>query len=281
MYSLIVLLATTGVSVDYGWQPNPQGEVEYIIQIEPELLQALANGDEITSRIDPRVEGVRRFRIRVGSEAPPRIGTTEPARPKSSDRQLDKVAGDAPGPVNASIPARRETDFDLGGPARIQPPPLTSPHRLDTDQGGAFHPESDGTGGGYFPLKPPIDSGNGVPAPIPDPDSESRRLLIPDSPAGLQPGKLQPSPNSGPLTGQQASYDEVVGNNKSSNLPSSSGAVVADEKTSKSWTTLVLVCLLLFASIGLNLYLGWIARGIYVRYRFVSGQVYENQAAAI
>ena len=67
-----LFLALSVVGVDFGWQANEQGKLEYIIQIEPELLSSLSEGREIVSFIAPEVRGVRCFRVRVGNTPPPR-----------------------------------------------------------------------------------------------------------------------------------------------------------------------------------------------------------------
>ncbi len=72
-FALVLVAATLGV--DYGWQPSSDGRLEYIIQVEPVTLVALREGQEVLSQIDPYVKNVRRFRIRVGNELVPRIGS--------------------------------------------------------------------------------------------------------------------------------------------------------------------------------------------------------------
>jgi len=85
MNGVAVLVAAAVLGVDYGWQPTTDGQLEYIIQIEPVTLVALRGGQELISQIDPYVQGVRRFRIRVGTEMVPRRGTPprQPAPPQS------------------------------------------------------------------------------------------------------------------------------------------------------------------------------------------------------
>jgi len=307
MNSLILVLAASSVGVDYGWQPNQQGEIEYIIQIEPELLDAMRDGAEITSRVDPSVQDVRRFRIRVGRDNLPREGTTSaPAVPEN--RVQDKVAGEentdpakrSPLELKANIPGDGIGEPPAEEPtgAKLGAPPLISPDRLKTGGGGGFslgpredEPTQDSPAeksqpgsGSYTPLKePPAGPGEAGPTPIPDP--ESARLPT-QADAGVrqvaeQPRKLEPSPVGEPLEGQQASYNKVVTEGKSANVASPSDiSLPPEEAVTRPWMTLVLICLLLFASIGLNVYLGWIARGIYVRYRTLSLETLDKQAAA-
>jgi len=65
----ILLVAAAALAVDYGWQTNPAGEVEYIIQVEPELLDSLRSGQQLVSEIPPELQNVRRVIVRVGRGA--------------------------------------------------------------------------------------------------------------------------------------------------------------------------------------------------------------------
>ncbi|MEC9004439.1 MAG: hypothetical protein VX644_13770, partial [Planctomycetota bacterium] len=78
MQGLAIVLAAASLGVDYGWQTTDDGALEYIIQIEPELLIALQKGESIVSEIHPDAIGVRRFRIQIGSQPLPRVGKSAP-----------------------------------------------------------------------------------------------------------------------------------------------------------------------------------------------------------
>ena len=76
MCAVVVCLATVVVGIDAGWRPLPEGGVEYLIQIEPHLIDALRSGElneVISSQIPPRVKDVRAFRISVGNETLPQL----------------------------------------------------------------------------------------------------------------------------------------------------------------------------------------------------------------
>ncbi len=75
MNGFALLAASAVMGVDYGWEPDANGQLEYIIQIEPMTLIALREGHDIVSQLDPYVRYVRRFRIHVGTEAVPRRGS--------------------------------------------------------------------------------------------------------------------------------------------------------------------------------------------------------------
>ncbi len=67
-------------AVGFGWQPMPDGSegVEYLIQVEPELLQSLAEGESvpISGEVPEGVGPVRRVRLVVGSGELPRQAVT-------------------------------------------------------------------------------------------------------------------------------------------------------------------------------------------------------------
>ena len=78
MAGSLVCLVTLTLGMDAGWRQLPDGGMEYIIQIEPHVLEALRGGEEIESDIPPALRGVRRYRIRVGTDELPREGKLEP-----------------------------------------------------------------------------------------------------------------------------------------------------------------------------------------------------------
>lgn len=69
-FALLVVTATLGV--DYGWHRGNDGEWEYIIQIEPALVDTLSKGQALVSQMPPELRGVRRFRIQIGQGEVPR-----------------------------------------------------------------------------------------------------------------------------------------------------------------------------------------------------------------
>ncbi len=89
MNGIALLLSLAAVGVDYGWQPGPDGQLEYIVQIEPSLWDAMRSGREIASEIHPDARGVRRFRIRVGNDPLPRVGAV--AAGATPTRQLNPM----------------------------------------------------------------------------------------------------------------------------------------------------------------------------------------------
>ncbi len=100
MGAVPVLLALAAVGVDYGWQPDgtasARGDnIEYIVQISPEQLQQIRSLGEITSAIDPAVQGrVSRIVVRVGSGPLPRIAGRVAANQTAQLSPLPSVSRD-------------------------------------------------------------------------------------------------------------------------------------------------------------------------------------------
>ncbi len=73
MGGLAALLMMTTVGLNYGWRPDNQGGVEYLVQIPPDQLDEMQRLGEVTSVIDPAVKGrVSKVIISVGEVALPR-----------------------------------------------------------------------------------------------------------------------------------------------------------------------------------------------------------------
>jgi len=129
---LLIMLAAVGV--DYGWQPDgttsPRGDnVQYIIQIPPHQLDQIKSIGEITSAIDPSIQGrVSSIIVRVGTEPLPRIAgqataTQDVARTSGNDDDAQipipemRVSADA---IAAKSASRATTP---GSEAMMKPDP--------------------------------------------------------------------------------------------------------------------------------------------------------------
>jgi len=96
MNAAAIILVTAVVGVDTGWTTMADGGFEYVIQIEPQLLESLRQGEDIASDIPAPFRGARRYRITVGNGPLPGQDTLPP-QPKT-DPPLDPSAalGDPP-----------------------------------------------------------------------------------------------------------------------------------------------------------------------------------------
>ncbi len=91
MFAHVLCFCTAVVGINVGWQPLQEGGMEYIIQLDPQSLEALKAGEPIQSDILPGAGDVRSFRFYLGTEKPQRIGP--PA--KSAQPQSVNAAEDA------------------------------------------------------------------------------------------------------------------------------------------------------------------------------------------
>ena len=81
MLGTFLLVTTALVGIDVGWEPDSQGQLQYIVQIQPEMIQAMVEGRAIEFDVLPEHQGVRRFRFQVGKESLPQIGSPVPQPP--------------------------------------------------------------------------------------------------------------------------------------------------------------------------------------------------------
>lgn len=135
MYGAAFCLLTAALGYDVGWQPLPDGGMEYIIQIEPHLLEMLKNGEQLVSDIPPNLRGVRSYRITVGTAELPREGELpEPELPPSREVRMPSPTRFVP-PVPLPVETQPATtggdwpDFRASKiPATLAPP--TDPRPL-------------------------------------------------------------------------------------------------------------------------------------------------------
>jgi hypothetical protein len=90
MCGTVLCVAVVALGIDVGWQPLPEGGMEYVVQLEPQTVDLLRSGVEIPSDIPASLKDLRRLRITVGNatlvrKMPPEAvaGPTFPAVPGS------------------------------------------------------------------------------------------------------------------------------------------------------------------------------------------------------
>ena len=110
----LLLLAAGGIN--YGWKPDDQGGVEYVIQIPPDQLQELQRIGQVSSAIDPAVRGhVSRIVVQVGEGPLPRITPPDLLRGNST--------ATSPRDLKSTVAAESATTvtMTLSGVVSIQP----------------------------------------------------------------------------------------------------------------------------------------------------------------
>jgi hypothetical protein len=123
MDAAAILLALLVAGVNFGWQPADDGSdgLEYIVQVEPELLDALARGEAvpIESNVPPDVGPIRKVSIVVGRDEVPR-------KSLGAVNHTAYFAGQGSGAPGQSSPATSapQSMYDrYGSPSGVLPPP--------------------------------------------------------------------------------------------------------------------------------------------------------------
>jgi len=170
MGTIMVCLAAAILGVDVGWRRLPDGGMEYIIQIEPQTLEALRAGEAIRSDVPAEAGDIRSYRIEVGSKK--KLTRDKPAAPRTIPRQKTMAN-------------------------EVLPP--------------------------------------------------------------AAPQRLAPDPAVKPLRGQPATFVEPSGASPADKPAAQAPAAALPEQPAKPWLALTFALFGLFASLGGNFYLGWIA----------------------
>ena len=76
--ALLILTATLGV--EYDWQTTDDGQIEYVLIVEPDFIPALGEGSEIRSSVPNELESVQRLCIRIAQ--PSKGGITPQTQPR-------------------------------------------------------------------------------------------------------------------------------------------------------------------------------------------------------
>jgi hypothetical protein len=128
MDAALMLLYLVAAGVNYGWQPARDAEdgYEYIVQVEPELLDAMRRGEptQIESNVPPEIAPVRKVRIVAGRGDLPREAAGAVYRTAYFAGQ-DAIADDRYGPV-AQAPVSSNDRYpapSLPSSSRVGPPP--------------------------------------------------------------------------------------------------------------------------------------------------------------
>ena len=130
MFAHVLWFSTVIVGINYGWQPMPEGGMEYIIQLDPQNLDALKAGEAIQSDVHPSAGDVRSYKIIVGTKIPPRISP-----PATSTESSQKVPGHTQTPPSKNISEPTTPDQITPLPRTFSPDPAKKPL---TAQSAAF-----------------------------------------------------------------------------------------------------------------------------------------------
>ena len=118
MIGSAVCVAIGLLGVEVGCQRQPDGSLQYIIQIEPELLDTLRTGKfNVESYIPDELRDVRSYQVRIGRGKLPRDDLRPPAKGSSKPAKS----------LNLSPPERPPGSARTGGALKSEDPPQTLP----------------------------------------------------------------------------------------------------------------------------------------------------------
>lgn len=149
---------TTDIS--HGWVATKDGRVQYLVQLTPDLLGKLREGDEIYMNVYPEAGQIQQFIVFSGQEVLPRKAAAAvaaaPPRASFTAKGQSNVA-----PVAAANPAGngpRAGESKAGEPSRLRPPPRYTVADEPKEQ-PAEQPNDQSLYGGRQPLdgaQPPL-----------------------------------------------------------------------------------------------------------------------------
>lgn len=261
--SLAVLTAILGV--DVGWQPLEGGGFQYIIQIEPQLLDTLRGGQDIVSDLPPELRGVRSYRVTIGNGRLPRIGNRPPtpadnaaaapvAAPVATDPAAEPAADTLPNVAPLPADPTAAAGPTIAPNSLLQPPAtFAAPENArDLDRAAPANHQADTTAAPPLPAEQPEQ---------PEPSQQPERPLeiAKEFQLAIVAAKLPAGAEEGPELGP---------------MPDAPNAAVADippasppeASAAKPWGWLTLAVLGLFISLGFNFFLGWVTWGFRQRY---------------
>jgi hypothetical protein len=252
MNSIMLCLAVATLGVDVGWQRMPDGGMEYIIEIEPQTLDAIRSQQEpsISSDVPRTVGDVRRWRIVMGpgKDPLPRDTPSAPAKPHPEAKEP---------PLLSTLPTKL--------------PEATSPAETDSNQGKDLQP---GRKNGLNTLPDPLIEATKTP-----PADEAKRSAA--SPVETAPITFDPSSSAASTTAAESSQQPP--GSETPSLPpdvktnmkpaiGNSGTDGQGDAPAKPWLPLTCTLFGLFASLGGNVFLGWIVWDLRTRFRALLNQ---------
>lgn len=313
MSTLSIAVVIAAVGIDTGWQPLDDGRFEYILQLEPQVVESLRAGREVASDIPAGLRGARCYRLAVGGATLPRNGTPPAV---TSAEAFDVAALKAPAEQFGwqalegggfecilQLDSKRLDALAAGDELRGELPAFLHDVRTYRIMLGTQSLPRAAIG---VEAGPPSPSQEGPPAAAPTParandrpSATPRRVndsLIREASADVTPSlpSATSEDNKSNLpTSTQDGVSQTAGYVQSAMVNSSDPPDEAGSPTSASpppadvipqrlsWREPYTFALIgLFTSFGMNLYLGWVTWNVNHRYRTLRRQIVGDQVLA-
>ena len=261
--SALVCMVSRAGAVDFGWQTLSGGGIEYIVQVEPQLIDSFRQ-EGFTSEVPAGLRDIRRIRIEVGNERLPNQGNltgptiAQAAPAKAAVKGADDVAPAAPETFGQTEQKSAGSQVEVSGNSVGGALPLLDSSRpvppLPFFQSGPAKSlssnRSEAVQAEPRAAKPDLKAEEAVPVAASESNESGRRTV--EAGMATAPGS--------------AGESDAAANHASSTGPT------------KPWGVLLLAILGLFASLGANAYLVWIHQEVRTKYRTLAGQMHGGAA---
>jgi hypothetical protein len=197
MHEALLILAAVTVGLEWGYRPLPDGGLEYIIQIEPNVLDDMHEGQELASDVPGSLRDVRQCRVTIGAQKLPRGGQAalknRPYQPAGGVQVNPQVMSDGGKEYLVELDAaaiaamRRDMDlvYNVRDPRRFrirqQATVTTALPKTDSGAAGARN-------------EPPRDEGQPAEEPPPAIAAPAKQADMPPLYDPFGPPKATPSP---------------------------------------------------------------------------------------
>jgi hypothetical protein len=288
MHPAIPLLITSFLGIDVGWAdlPGKPGQREYVIQIEPAVLDRLKDGETITSMIDPAAGTITHIRLQVGNGPLPRNITATISSPAAAADRTSATGPPLPSEEVLEIaespePTQKEDVLLLPVPTGPLPE-VGPPSPVNEDRESEFT-ISEGVSVVEIDI-PDVITGEGLDSELSPGEIEKTAALVFDDRVD-DPGEFLPSlpvnevtPPMG-LVGVDMQEDVALTSESEGSVATASysKSVTEDKRTephdgARPWAPLVMTILALVGSLGGNIYLGMMFAGLYRRHKQLKNQ---------
>lgn len=268
----VLLISWALLGIDAGWQSLPDGGVEYIIQIEPDIVESMTKDKrEIVSEIPNFLKNVRSYRIRIGQEKLPHdIPPQDDGQGLPADQRAAVQASAANSAISgppAETQAKGAADESSAAPTQ----PVDQESAAVTFARNSLSSDFAVAQANYLSEQPgaassaKTDSGPAIrsPAITDSADQAAARFATGDNGVGQKVTALRPATNQ--ITEPVATL---------------LGIKLLGPVDLKSWPAPIFSALFLFL-LAMNIFLGWVAWQARGRYRVLLHELKTNHASGL
>ncbi len=259
MHAAIALVASLTFGVDVGWEVTADNQVEYIIQINPDEVDLLREGEVIRAGILPELAKFDRYRIQIGRELLPQEDLSDVPNRLEVGGSTTRVGYT---PLTNSDPAEGDTTDDE--PVETPQETPTSPYTQ------AANTPTPARKPGFLPSNLLHDQRD-LAARKSDPDEAEETSPTDDGPDVPEDEVASRKPELGHQAGR-VNLDDADEGNAQREQDNGGDTLAVPQPT----TPFLLAIVGLFASMAGNVYQGWLHWGLRSRFREMAARFYPG-----